>query len=342
MCSAIERFPRCSTLLTSWVTTTDRYTGSGMRSRRDAGPLRGIRLSRSRRLRRRAAQPHFGVPVRCSPGYPARGRSPSALLLRAVAAAGLVPARHAARVERAAHDLVPHTGEVTDTATAHQHDRVLLEVVPLAGDVRGDLDARREAHPGDLAQCRIRLLRRRRVDARAHSPALRGALQRRRLRLRRLRSPPLPDKLLNRGHAFPSLLFRAARADKKLSLETDKDRHLEEGRHRKMNAIGERTRAVMRGLRGAPAAVGAARSGVGSSGARAGGTPRGRRLPPPARTRRTPEHYSPVPVSSSGGSSSRTTVSSPASPASVASAAGVPLVSASHCARSMSASTSDE
>src|SRR6266498_1405725 len=162
----------------------------------------------------------------------------------------------------AAHDLVPHTGEVTDTATAHQHDRVLLEVVPLAGDVRGDLDARREAHPGDLAQCRIRLLRRRRVDARAHSPALRGALQRRRLRLRRLRSPPLPDKLLNRGHAFPSLLFRAARADKKLSLETDKDRHREEGRHRKMNASGERTRAVMRGLRGAPAAVGAARSGV--------------------------------------------------------------------------------
>ena len=37
-----DRLPRCRSLFTSWVTTTDRCTGSGMRSRRGAEPLRGI------------------------------------------------------------------------------------------------------------------------------------------------------------------------------------------------------------------------------------------------------------------------------------------------------------
>src|SRR5262249_30863172 len=37
-----DRFPRCRSLLTSWVTTTDRWTGSGIRSRRGAEPFRGI------------------------------------------------------------------------------------------------------------------------------------------------------------------------------------------------------------------------------------------------------------------------------------------------------------
>src|SRR5262245_55303349 len=139
MRSAVDFLPRCRILLTSWVTTTDRYTGSGMRSRRGAGPLRGMS---------------------------------STLPFRAVAAAGLAPAADAAGVERAAHDLVADAGQVLHAAAAHEHDRVLLEIVALTRDVRSDLRAGGEAHPGDLAERRVRLLRRVGEDAGAHAAAL--------------------------------------------------------------------------------------------------------------------------------------------------------------------------
>src|SRR6188472_532986 len=113
MCSARLRLPCSITLLTNWVTSTEWYTGSATRSRRGAGPLRGI--------------------------------VSSFLGLGAVPAAGLLAVLHAGGVEGAADDLVAHPGEVADAAAAHQHDRVLLQVVTLAGDVCGDLDTARQA-----------------------------------------------------------------------------------------------------------------------------------------------------------------------------------------------------
>src|SRR3954447_15165841 len=113
MPSERERLPRSITLLTSCVTTTDRKIGSGINSRRGAGPLRGMRLL---------------------------------LPLGAVATARLLALRHTGRVERAADDLVAHARKVLHTTATHEHDGVLLQVVALAGDVRGDLDARRETN----------------------------------------------------------------------------------------------------------------------------------------------------------------------------------------------------
>src|SRR3954454_22636443 len=101
MRSASDRLPRTSTLLTIWVTSSCRYTGSGMRSRRGAGPLRGIGL---------------------------------ALSLRAVSAARLLAIAHAGSVEGATDDLVTDARQVLHTTATHEHDRVLLEVVSLAGD----------------------------------------------------------------------------------------------------------------------------------------------------------------------------------------------------------------
>src|SRR3954470_6083501 len=112
-----------------------------MRSRRGAGPLRGM----------------------------------SALLLGAVAAAGLLAVAHAGGVEGAPDDLVADARQVLHTTATHEHDRVLLEVVALAGDVGGDLHAAGEAHAGDLAQGRVRLLRGVGVHAGAHAPTLRRA-----------------------------------------------------------------------------------------------------------------------------------------------------------------------
>src|SRR6187200_2922555 len=130
---------------------------------------------------------------------PLRGIS-ALLLLRAVTAAGLLAVLHALGVERAADDLVADTGKVLHPAAADEHDRVLLEVVADTRDVRGDLDAARQAHAGDLAEGGVRLLRGGRVDARADAASLGRALEGRRLGLRRLVLPALADQLVNGGH----------------------------------------------------------------------------------------------------------------------------------------------
>ena len=63
--------------------------------------------------------------------------SPILLLLplRAVLRAALIALLHAARVEGAADDVVAHARQILHAAAADQHDRVLLQVVSLAGDV---------------------------------------------------------------------------------------------------------------------------------------------------------------------------------------------------------------
>src|SRR5262245_57559172 len=104
-------------------------------------------------------------------------------LLGPVLGPGLLAVGDAGGVERRADDLVAHAREVLDAASADQHDRVLLQVVPDARDVAGDLHAVREAHAGDLAQRGVRLLRRDGVHARAHAALLRRAAERRGLRL---------------------------------------------------------------------------------------------------------------------------------------------------------------
>src|SRR3954468_11354731 len=160
--------PSWSTLETSWVTSCDPNTGSTSSGRFGAGPLRGIS---------------------------------ALLLLRAVPAASLLAVLHALGVERAADDLVADTGEVLHPAAADEHDRVLLEVVTDARDVRRDLDAARQAHAGDLAEGGVRLLGGGRVDAGADAAALRAALEGGRLGLRRLVAPAVADQLVDGGHS---------------------------------------------------------------------------------------------------------------------------------------------
>src|SRR3954470_13992640 len=137
---------------------------------------------------------------------PLRGIGGSAFLLRAVAAASLLAVADTGGVERAPDDLVANAGEVFHTATAHEHDRVLLEVVSLAGDVGGDLHAAGEADTGHLAERGVRLLRGVRVHAGADPPSLGRAFQGGGLRLCRLRLAALADQLLDRGHRCPYVL----------------------------------------------------------------------------------------------------------------------------------------
>src|ERR1700722_19178021 len=131
------------------------------------------------------------------------------LLLRAVAAACLLPVTDALGVQGAADDLVADTRQVTDTAAADEHDRVLLEVVAHTGDVGGHLDLAGEPDPGGLAERRVRLLGRGRIDARANPAALGAALQRRSLVLGYLVLPALTDQLLDRGQRVSVFLCHA-------------------------------------------------------------------------------------------------------------------------------------
>src|SRR5262249_2787880 len=84
-------------------------------------------------------------------------------------------------------------------------DRVLLQIMALARDVADHLEAVGEADLGDLAQRRVRLLRRRGVDAGAHAALLRALLQRRHLLLRMLRDARLADQLVDGRHRLACL-----------------------------------------------------------------------------------------------------------------------------------------
>jgi hypothetical protein len=55
-------------------------------------------------------------------------------------------------VERPSDNVVAHTGKVFDPAAAHQHHRVLLEVVPDAGDVSRHLDPGRKPNARHLSK----------------------------------------------------------------------------------------------------------------------------------------------------------------------------------------------
>src|SRR5215203_1579695 len=149
--------------------------GSGVSGRRLAGPFRGIL--------------QFLLDL---------------LALGAVARAGLPAVADTLGVEGAADDLVADAGQVLHPAAADEHDGVLLQVVTDARDVGGDLDATGQPDAADLAQGRVGLLGRGRVDARADSPPLGRALQRRGLGLLDLALAALADQL---GDRWQSLLL---------------------------------------------------------------------------------------------------------------------------------------
>src|SRR5215210_9353665 len=98
MDSASPFFPSLITLLTSWLTRMDPYTGSGSTALGAISARRGIALAPQ---------------------------------LRAVLRAPLLPVGHACGVQRGADDLVANAREVPHAAAADQDDGVLLEVVAL-------------------------------------------------------------------------------------------------------------------------------------------------------------------------------------------------------------------
>src|SRR5512138_1337046 len=127
--------------------------------------------------------------------------------LGAVLRAALLAPLDADRVEGAANDVVAHAGEVLHAAAADEDHRVLLEVVADARDVARHLEPVRQPDAGDLAERRVRLLRRRRVHARADAALLRRLPERRGLLLHRELLAPLAHQLADRRHRRSALVF---------------------------------------------------------------------------------------------------------------------------------------
>src|SRR4029079_13496467 len=121
-------------------------------------------------------------------------------LLGPVLRAALLAVAHARGVEGGADHLVADARQVADTAAADQHDRVLLQVVPLTGDVRRDLEAVRQPDARNLSKRRVRLLRGVREHAGADPPLLRGAGEGRALGLALGRAATFAIQLVDGGH----------------------------------------------------------------------------------------------------------------------------------------------
>src|SRR5512144_3086141 len=121
--------------------------------------------------------------------------------LGAVLRAALAALGHASRVERTAHGVVTHARKILHATAANQNDRVLLQVVAFTADVADYFETIGQAHLGNLAQGRIRLLRRGRVHTRADAATLRAVFQRRRSALVRLCAPWLAHQLIDCRHS---------------------------------------------------------------------------------------------------------------------------------------------
>src|SRR5258706_2505376 len=146
------------------VTTMSPYLASGRTSRRSAARRRDI-----------------SVPSLLRP-------------LGAVLRTALAAVLDALGIQGAADDVVANAGQILDAAAADHDHGVFLEIVALARDVARDLEGVGQPHARDLAQRRVRLLRRRGVDAGAHATHLPARLQGRHLVARPRRLPGGADQ----------------------------------------------------------------------------------------------------------------------------------------------------
>jgi hypothetical protein len=126
----------------------------------------------------------------------------SAFPLGTVLGTRLLAVGHALRIENAAHYVIADARQITDAAATHQDDRVFLEVVAFARNVRGNLDSIGKADAGHLAESGVRLLGGHDFDLKANSAFLRTAEKGRMLRPAILLDARLTHQLIYGWHSL--------------------------------------------------------------------------------------------------------------------------------------------
>src|SRR5204862_6770491 len=97
--------------------------------------------------------------------------------LRSIRRSPLLAIGNPDRVECSANHVITHTRKIFYAATADQHNRVLLQVVPDTGNIGRDFNPVGQPHTRHFAQRRIRLLGGLRIHTGANSTLLRTTLQ---------------------------------------------------------------------------------------------------------------------------------------------------------------------
>src|SRR5665213_942207 len=85
--------------------------------------------------------------------------------LGAIERTALLAVLDALGVQHAADDVIANARKILHAAAANEHHAVLLKVMAFAGNISQRFETVGQAHLGDLAQGRVRLFRRRGVDA---------------------------------------------------------------------------------------------------------------------------------------------------------------------------------
>ncbi len=94
--------------------------------------------------------------------------------LGSVLGATLLAIRNTDSIESAANNVIAHARQIFYAASANEHNRVLLQIVADAWDVSRNFDLIGQAHARNLAQSRVRLLGRLRVNTCADAAFLRA------------------------------------------------------------------------------------------------------------------------------------------------------------------------
>src|ERR1700756_5275903 len=204
MPSATDFFPAYMTEFMNLVMMMFPNFGSGFTSRFSAEWRRDI-LSFLRHGRACPGHPRLNSLIKIPGSHFVRPGMTFATLrslgtLGAVLRTALLAVLDALGIQHAAEDVVAHAGQILDAAAADHDHRVLLQIVALTRDVADHLEAVGQAHLGDLAKRRVRLLRGRGVDARADTALLRRLLQRGHLLARLLNRARACDQLVDRRH----------------------------------------------------------------------------------------------------------------------------------------------
>src|ERR1700687_3723929 len=179
---AVERLPSHIIELMNFCTRSLPNTESVVTSRRGTNPLRGMRFFSS---------------------FPALLLRRGLGSLGAIFRAPLLAVLNTGGIERPANHVIAHAGKILYAAAAHEHDRVLLQVVADPGNVSGDFNAVCQAGARDFSQRGIGFLGRLRVDTNTNAALFRASLQRRRLGLGPDLIAPESNQLCKRRHGSP-------------------------------------------------------------------------------------------------------------------------------------------
>ena len=121
--------------------------------------------------------------------------------LHAVLGSTLRSAVDTESVEGTSDDVVANTGKVSDTTTSNEHDRVLLEVVPLSTDVCTDLATVGQPNSSNLTERGVWFLRGLGLHLKADTSSLGTRVKVTDLTLGVGLAARLADELINRGHS---------------------------------------------------------------------------------------------------------------------------------------------